>query len=287
MRTGLICLNEMNRFFILLIAVLWISCTSNQPKDNRLWFNVKIKPEQKYLVTTTNSFKTEVRYEAKEKALNKLRSMGVKNPNILSRVSQSEMVLKTEKLLDDYIPVKLEITKSSRDNGQADVTQGLVICGESKHGNIPEFTSIASDKPASIDEKVFLPAIQSNFSRLALPEKRLKIGDEFTVESSLTIPMEKSHVEIAVSTVYKLVSVVNELANFDITQNYAMNQLRMDNSFNGTGGGTGKLTYNADNNMVTSFRMKSKLEINKKLENFLFVLKTSNEFAQKIEVSKK
>ena len=136
-------------------------------------------------------------------------------------------------------------------------------------------------------KKYFYQPFKATFRVWRYPEKRLKIGDEFTVESSLTIPMEKSHVEIAVSTVYKLVSVVNGLANFDITQNYAMNQLRMDNSFNGTGGGTGKLTYNTDNNMVTSFGMKSKLEINKKLENFLFVLKTSNEFAQKIEVSKK
>jgi hypothetical protein len=40
-------------------------------------------------------------------------------------------------------------------------------------------------------------------------------------------------------------------------------------------------------NMVTSFEMKSRLEINKKLENFLFVLKTKSEFAQTIEVAKK
>ena len=277
----------MNRFFILWIAVLLISCTSNQPKDSRLLFSVKIKPETKYTFETKNSYQTEVRYEGKEKAMNKLRSMGIKNPNIVGRNSQSVMVLMADKSLDNYIPVKLEIAKSTGSDGQPDISQGISVNGESIGGKMPEFTSIASAKPASIDEKVFLTAIQSNFSRLALPEKRLNTGDEFTVESSLTIPMEKSHVEIAVSTVYKLVSVANGLANFDITQNYAMNQLRMDNSFNGTGGGSGKLVYSADNNMVTSFGMKSNLEINKKLENFLFVLKTNSEFVQKIEVAKK
>lgn len=98
--------------------------------------------------------------------------------------------------------------------------------------------------------------------------------------------MEKSHVEIAVSTIYKLVSVANGLANFDITQDYQMTQLRMDNSFAGVGEGSGKLSYSSENNMVTSFEMKSRLEINKKLENFLFVLKTKSEFSQKIEMAK-
>lgn len=272
-----------------LVVLLFVfACTNNkQPKDDRLFFNVKIKPEQKYTIVSKNAYKTEVRYEGKEKAMNKLRSMGVKNPNILSRSSQSEMVLKTEKLLDNYIPIKLEIAKSSGNDTQPDISQGIVVNGESVNGNMPEFSSIASGKSPVIDEKLFLQSLQSNFSRLNLPEKRMNIGEQFTVESTLTIPMEKSHVEIAVSTIYKLVSVANGLANFDITQNYQMSQLRMDNSFAGVGEGSGKLTYGVANNMVTSFEMKSRLEINKKLENFLFVLKTKSEFAQTIEVAKK
>jgi len=278
----------MNRFFILLIAVLMFSCTNqSHPKDSRLLFSVKIRPEQKYIFRTRNSFETEVRYEGKEKALNKLRSMGVKNPNILSKESQSEMILKTDKQLDNYIPLKLEIAKSTGSDGQPDISQGISVNGESANGNMPEFSSIASGKPASVDEKVFLQSIQKSFSRLTFPEKRLSIGDQFTVESMLTIPMEKSHVEIAVSTVYKLVSVADGLANFDIKQNYEMNQLRMDNSFTGTGGGTGKLVYSPGNNMLTSFEMRSNLEINKKLENFLFIMKTKSEFVQEIEVAKK
>ena len=271
-----------------LVVLLFVfACTNtNQPKDDRLFFSVKIKPEQKYTISSKNSFTTEVRYEGKEKAMNKLRSMGVKNPNILSRASQSEMVLKTEKLLDNYIPVKLQIAKSSGNEAQPDISQGMIVNGESVNGNMPEFTSIASGKSPVIDEKVFLQSLQSNFSRLALPEKRMNIGEQFTVESTLTIPMEKSHVEIAVSTIYKLVSVANGLANFDITQDYQMTQLRMDNSFAGVGEGSGKLSYRSENNMVTSFEMKSRLEINKKLENFLFVLKTKSEFEQKIEVAK-
>jgi len=271
--------------FILLVA---FSCANqNQPKDSRLLFSVKIKPEQKYILVTKNSYETEVRYEGKEKAMNKLRSMGIKNPNVMSRQSQSEMILKTEKMLDNYIPVKLEIVKSTGGNGQPEISQGISVNGESAGGNMPEFSSIASAKPSGLDEKAFLQAIQNNFSRLTLPEKRLNIGEQFTVESTLTIPMEKSHVEIAVSTIYKLVSVANGLANFDITQNYEMNQLRMDNSFAGTGGGNGKLVYSAEKNMVTSFEIKSNLEINKKLENFLFVLKTKSEFEQKIKMLKK
>ena len=272
--------------FVVLLFVF--ACNNNkQRKDDRLFFSVKIKPEQQYTISSKNSFTTEVRYEGKEKAMNKLRSLGVKNPNILSRASQSEMILKTEKLLDNYIPVKLEIVKGSGNDTQPDISQGISVNGESVNGNMPEFTSIASGKSPVIDEKVFLQSLQSNFSRLALPEKRMNIGEQFTVESTLTIPMEKSHVEIAVSTIYKLVSVANGLANFDITQDYQMTQLRMDNSFAGVGEGSGKLSYSSENNMVTSFEMKSRLEINKKLENFLFVLKTKSEFSQKIAVAKK
>lgn len=277
----------MNRIYIFLLAVMVFSCAPGQPKDNRLFFSVKIKPEQQYHISTQSSYSTEVRYEGKEKAMNKLRSMGVKNPNILSRSNQTMMLLKTENVLDNYIPVRLEIVKSTGNDGQTDISQGLVVNGESSGGNMPEFRSIASGKSPVIDEKLFLQSLQNNFSRLALPEKRMNIGEQFTVESTLTIPMEKSHVEIALSTIYMLKSVEGDVANFEISQNYQMSQLRMDNSFAGVGEGSGKLIYNAANNMVTLFEMKSRLEINKKLENFLFVLKTKSEFVQKIEVAKK
>ena len=271
-----------------IIVLLFVfSCTSNQPKDNRLLFSVKIKPDQKYSIETKNSFRTEIRYDGKEKAMNKLRSMGVKNPNVVSRGSQLVMVLTTEKRLDNHIPVRLEIVKSTGLGDQPEICQGISVNGESVGGNMPGFSSVASVKSSGLDEKALLQSISNNFSRLTLPEKRLNIGEEFTVESSLAIPMEKSHVEIAVSTIYKLVSVANGLANFDVTQKYEMSQLRKDNSFSGTGGGSGKLVYSPENEMVTSFEIKSNLEMNKKLENFLFILKTQSEFVQKIEVTKK
>ena len=275
-----------NLVVICFLFILFSCSNQNQPKDDRLNFNVKIKPEQIYTITTNNSYSTEVRYEGKEKAMNKLRSMGVKNPNILSRSNQTKMLLKTEKVLDNYIPVSLEIVKSTGNDGQTDISQGLVVNGESTGGNMPEFSSIVSGKSPVIDEKLFLQSLKGTFSRLNLPEKRLKPGEEFTIESTITIPMEKSHVEISVATIYKLKSVEGDVANFEISQNYQMSQLRMDNSFAGVGEGSGRLIYNAANNMVTLFEMKSRLEINKKLENFLFVLKSNSEFSQNIEVAK-
>lgn len=279
----------MKNLIILILIILLAACSgSQQPKDNRLFFSVKIKPEQQYNITTQNSYSTEVRYEGKEKAMNKLRSMGIKNPNKMSRHSQSEMILRTEKLLDNtFIPVKLELVKNSGTDAISNLVQGIIVNGESKNGGVPQFTSIATEKPAQIDEELFLQGIQNNFARLNLPENRLNIGDQFTVESTVTIPMEKSHVEIAVSTIYKLISVEGDIANFEISQNYQMNQLRMDNSFAGVGEGSGKLMYNATKNMINSFEMKSRLEINKKLENFLFILKTESEFKQNIEISEK
>jgi len=214
--------------------------------------------------------------------------MGIKSSNASSRKIQTASVLTTEKLLDKtYIPLTLEITRSSSSDSRLDIPQGIVLNGESANGDMPEFSSVKSGKPASMDEKAILTSVQNSFSQLALPEKKLKIGDSFTTESTLTIPMEKSHVGIAVTNTYKLTGVSNGLASFDVTQNYAMNQLRMDNSFKGTGTGHGKLTYWVEKNMLSVYELNSELEINKKLENFLFVLKTKSAFVQKIEVSKK
>lgn len=271
------------------IAVLLclFSCTNrNQPKDDSLLFSVKIKPEQKYAMEIQRLSETEFKYIGGEKAMNKLRSMGIRTSNVSNRKMQTTLVLTTEKLLDrTYIPVKLEVTRSNSNNGRSDIPQGMVVNGESANGEMPVFSSVQSGKPATMDEKMILQSVQSSFSQLTLPEKKLKIGDLFTTESTLTIPMEKSHVEIAVTNTYKLTGIANGLASFDVTQNYAMNQLRMDNSFKGTGSGHGKLTYCVDKNMLSAYELNSELEINKKLENFQFVLKTKSAFAQKIEVS--
>jgi hypothetical protein len=278
----------MKNLFIVLVAMTLFSCTAKQPKDDRLLFSIKIKSGQKYTIETLRTSDMEVKYVGGEKALNKLRSMGIKNPNVLSRKIQTESVLTTENILDKtYIPVKLEIIRSNSSDGRLEIPEGIVANGESKGGEMPGFSSIQSGKRDGRNEESLLESIQNIFSQLNLPEKNLKVGEQFTTESTLTIPMEKSHVEIAVTTTYKLVSVTNDQAGFDILQNYAMNQMRMDNSFNGTGGGKGKLTYDVGKSMVSFFEMNSNLEMNKKLENFVFTLKTKSGFVQKIAVSKK
>ena len=99
--------------------------------------------------------------------------------------------------------------------------------------------------------------------------------------------MEGAQVNIAIVTHYKLARVSNGLANFDILQDFSMSPERLDNSFKGTGMGKGQFIYDIKNTLISNYTLNTEMEMDKKLENFVFNLKTKSGYSLKTVISKK
>lgn len=84
----------------------------------------------------------------------------------------------------------------------------------------------------------------------------------------------------------KLLSIKDNMAQFELSQNYQMTPKMMDNSFTGSGIGKGQLSYDIGNFLVTDYSIKTELDMNKKLNYFEFDLKTINEFSHTTQMNK-
>lgn len=278
------------KYTFVIFSLLFLFSCSNQPKvsDSRLDFKIQYQPEQKYAQTTEKYSETVIKYIGAEKPLQKLKSMGVKNPNVISRKSTIETVFNTGKLEDEKnFPVTLEYIRTTSADGKNDVPDGAVVSGECLSGNTVVFKTINAAGLDQLTKRMLLQAIQTSFSQFNFPERRMNIGEEFTSESSLTIPMEGAQVNIAIITHYKLARVSNGVANFDILQDFSMSPERLDNSFKGTGMGKGLFIYDIKNALISNYTLNTEMEMDKKLENFVFNLKTKSGYSLKTVVSKK
>lgn len=276
----------MKRIIPIIVLLISFSC-STPPKPDGVILKVQFQPEKTYGITTIRGTETVITYSGQDIAMRKLKSMRITNPTISKVRTKTDAELVTGKSsADSSFRVSLTYQKIMSLDGKTEIPEGTVVQGEIKNKTLPTFNKVVSNK-LSIDQRIqLLQTVQNTFDQFKFPEKRLKIGDQFSVDRPASMPMEGSTIEIVVTTNYKLISIKNEIAEFELSQNYKMTPTMRDNSFTGIGNGKGLLTYDIRNSLITDYSIKTELEMNKKLDYYGFDLKTTNEFSQQTKLMK-
>lgn len=273
---------------IILILLLFICFACSKPnKPEGLILKVQFQPEKTYSITTIRGTETVITYSGQDIAMRKLKSMRIKNPTISKVRTKTDAELVTGKsLADSSFRVNLTYQKIMSLDGKNEIPEGTEVQGEIKNKTLPTFNKVVSNR-LSIDQRIqLLQTVQSTFDQFKFPERRLKTGDQFSTDRPVSMPMEGSTIEIVVSTNYKLLSIKNDLAQFELSQSYKMTPTMMDNSFTGSGNGKGQLSYDISNCLIADYSIKTELEMHKKLDYYGFDLKTINEFSQQTKLLK-
>jgi len=268
----------MRKIIVFILLLTQFSCTKH-PQDS-LNFKIKYQPDTKYNQTTERTSQSVIKYSGPEKSLQRLRSMGKKNPNSVSRKTLTETVLKTGRMIGEDCPISLEYINTISSDNINEVPDGTILKGLCLNGSKFKFNSIESAGQADKYKSAILQSVQNTYSQFSFPEKKLKIGEEFSVESSRSIPMDGSTIDIAIITHYKLISILNDQANFDISQEYSLTPVLINNSFKGTGNGTGRMAYDIVHTIISNYYLNTEMEINKNLDSFEFNLKAKSGFIQ-------
>lgn len=270
----------------ILFLLAQFSC-SKPNKPEALILKVQFQPEKTYSITTIRGTETVITYSGQDIAMRKLKSMRVKNPTISKIRTKTDAELVTGKSsADSSFQVSLTYKKIMSLDGKNEIPEGTVVQGEIKGEALPTFNKVFSNT-LSIDQRIqLLQTVQNTFEQFKFPEQRLKIGDKFSTDHPVSMPMEDSTIEIVVTTTYKLLSIKNDMAQFELSQSYKMTPTMMDNSFTGSGSGKGLLSFDVVNSLITDYSIKTELEMNKKLDYYEFDLKTINEFSQTTRMDK-
>jgi hypothetical protein len=278
---------KMKRILPIILLLIGFACSKPTPKADGLIMKVRYQPESRYLISTIRGTETVITYSGQEIAMQKLKSMNIKNPTISKVKTKTDTELVTAgRLKDKSYGATLIYKKTNSIDGKNEVPEGTFVYGTIKNGHLPTFHAIASDI-LDFDQKTQLMQIVRNtFDQFDFPEKQLKIGEQFSMDRPVSLPMEGSVIETVITTTYKLIGIKNGTAQFSISQSYLMSPKMMDNSFKGSGKGNGQLNYSIKDSLVTDYSLKTELDLNKKLDYFEFDLKTINEFNQTTQIVK-
>jgi len=261
--------------------MLFFLYACSKPKPEGLILKIRYQPEKTYQITAIRGTETVITYSGQEIAMRKLKSMRIKNPTISKVKTKTETELVTGKNSEDEIyPITLTYLKTRSLDGKNEIPEGTKIQGEITRETIPTFNKVVSGNLGFDQKSQLLKMVNSTFDQFNFPEKQLKIGDQFSTDRPVSIPMESSVIETVVTTSCKLIQIKNDIAEFELNQSYLMNPKIMDNSFKGNGTGKGRFSYDITNSLITDYSIRTELIMNKKLDYFEFDLKTVNEFSQ-------
>lgn len=272
-------------FFLLFTSISYLNYgQSNQILD----FKIHFKPQTNYNQTMASSSEYELTYEGSDELIKTITDSGVKNPTITKNTSLVESVLKTGKTnAEGNFPVVIEYLKTLDTNGNTIIPKGTLIYGKGSVSGLPKLDSIvAKDMDETFKNSIF-QTVQSSFAQIALPEKKLKIGESFSQESPINIPVGALNIDMMITTIYKLKNITGTNAYFDITQAYTANVSSESlNNITASGTGTGKLIYDIPNNYASENSLDLELLFNVKQDELGIKLKSISKIKQTAGVTK-
>lgn len=257
---------------------------SNQVLDFKLGFS----PQTNYNQTTNTSSEFQLSYEGSKELLEMLKEKGVENPTITKSSADMESVLKTGKIdAQGNFPVIIEYLKSVDGNGKTIIPSGTLLYGKGSLSALPKLDSIvAKDLDETLKNTIF-QLVQSTFAQLALPEKKLKVGESFLQETPLRMPVGGLNINMTIKTTYHLKEIVGKNAFFDVDQVYTANVLDTDkNNITVSGTGTGKFIYDIPNSFANENILDMKFIFELKKEEVTVKLNMTNTYRQKATITK-
>ena len=101
-------------------------------------------------------------------------------------------------------------------------------------------------------EKSLVSTIENMSANISYPEKPMKMGESFTQEIPMSLPIPNIGNSILVVTTYTLTAITEEKAYFDLVQTIKINMENTDEfTINSTGSGKGKCEYNIQDKITS------------------------------------
>lgn len=254
---------------------------------NEFQFKIQYNPETTYNQMIDQSNHLEMKYSGDAEILQKLKDKGIQNPSITDNRSVIESVLKTGKTTNKIdFPLTIEFLKTTNSDNKIAIPNGTIIYGKGTTGNMPTLDSIVSKELDEEFKKTMLQTMQATFSQINIPERNVKVGDVFDIDTPLSFPIASIQLDMTITTNYKLLSIKNDIAEFDINQVYTMKTNTDKFPITATGTGKGKLLYDIVHNFNLKYQIEMEMSANVKIEQIELDITSITKLAQTAKISK-
>lgn len=257
----------MTKYLKLIFALSILSLVSYSQDCSKC--KIQYEPSTNYSATMTTTSTTILKYEGTEEIIEKLIKKGYTNPSTIESEQVVSATTKTNKYKDsENFPITFEILTSKsiqKRNGeivdkQESQPKNIKLYGNcSKEGK----TKIDSVSGENMDEALknsFIQIFSSIDNIVSFPEKCLRVGDTFTQDSPIDIPISGFEpIKMKIISKYTLTKKEGKLAYFQVEQKYTLTNSYEKIQISASGTGEGSMTVDTDKNYLTSNISKTEL----------------------------
>lgn len=269
----------MKKLLLFVIATAAIPVCKAQ---NEINFNISYLPNLEYTVSQEQNIENIIKYSGTEDALQGLKDKGVENPKVTVNTVQLQSVLKTGNLKGSQIPIELEFIESS----DPSISVGTKIFGNIIDGKI-KFDSISSQTLNEEGKQTALSMMESLMNQIKFPNKKFKIGDRFTQNSPLSLPIGNLVLDMDISTTYTLMAIKDGIGYFDIDQIYTAksNMEEYEIKIKGTADGT--MEFYNEKQFYRKYVMDLEMDMTMNIEEITMEMKMNQKLDQTAEIKKR
>lgn len=269
----------MKKLLLSVIATVAISICKAQ---NEINFNISYLPNQEYIVSQEQNLENIIKYSGTEEALQGLKDKGVENPKVTVNTVQLQSVLKTGNLKGSQIPIELEFIESSDPN----LSAGTKIYGNVIDGKI-KYDSISSRTLNEEGKKEALSVMESLLNQTEFPDNKFKIGERFTQNSPISLPIGNLALDMDLDTTYTLTDIKDGIGYFDIDQVYIVKSNIEDYKINIQGTGNGKMEYDNEKQFYRKSLMNLEMDMSMNIGDINIEMKLKQKSSQSVEIKKR
>lgn len=234
-------------------------------KKYDLDFKVYLKPDKIYTQVTTTISHSQINYYGNDAFLEAIKEKGVANPTIKDTVEKRKIITKTGHLKGKKFPLTISMANTSAYFGSGSTVS---IYGHCKLGKIAKLDSVAADNISPEAKEVLLETAKSTLTQVSTHEKKLNVGDTFSITQPLNLPIGSTPVQMDIKTTYKLESIVQDTAYFNTIEAYTF-QINVQNTpLTAKGHGSGNITYNIKDNYYITYHTVDTLDMGFKYQQF-------------------
>lgn len=258
------------------LPAILIIAAANICKAQSINFKLCYQPDHNYQLTGDMKMGVTTDLSSVPQIADQLKQKGITEPvNAVMNMQMNFNINTGDAAADKTFPYQMSFampSMSANVNGKdmpipVPKNSGMKMYGHVAQGGQLSIDSLNGQKVSDSIAQKTLGMMNSMLKTVNFPNHPLKVGDSFTQQIPLNLPMFTG-LSNNVATTYTLVSVQGNKANFDIKQDMNMHMdIKGKVNITMTGTGTGKMTYDISNSFPITYTTDANMDIAVKADN--------------------
>ena len=245
-------------------------------------------PQHIYNQDVSQKFHMVMNFTGSDSALNTLKEKGITNNQSNDQEINIKSVITTGAYNKEHtMPVETEFVEAHDKSGKAIIPAGTKMLGTIAKNKMPIYDSVISDEMDGAARAEFLKAFKNILAQISLPDKKLAVGDTFSVSAPLNFPAGLVSFKMIFTTLYKLVNTDGNTAHFDIDIKYTMAMDYKQVGAKGSGSGQGFMILDLKNHYPLQYTSDYVMSLNAIRDHISFHISLDGSSDSKNVISKK